>query len=615
MQTPASCRHQFANTENKAGNRNPASIPARIAEHARQTPNRTAVSDERGSLTFAELENKANRLAWDLSEAGVGRETCVGLLFDRSTDFIVAALAVMKCGGAYLPMDSAVPADRASLMLADADAPAVLSHRGKTQAWAPDAWRIIEIDNLPAVPPVMPYPDHFEPENLAYVVYTSGSTGTPKGVEITQANLLNLVEWHNRAFGVTADDRASQVAGFGFDATSWEIWPHLAVGASVHVADEATRRSPTALRDWLLEHKISIAFAPTVLAEQLMHAEWPADTALRTLLTGADTLHRRPIEGLPFTVVNNYGPSECTVVSTSGVVAARDDVDGPPSIGKPIDNAAVFLLDEHLKPVAHGEPGELCVAGSLVGRGYRKRHDLTESRFVTYTNEAGQSVRIYRTGDRAKWLPNGELAFLGRLDDQLKIRGYRIEPGEIVANLDRIPGIEAAAVTAIDAGNGPMLVAYVVPASSSNLNETDLRTYLAARLPDYMIPQQFVRLDALPLTPNGKLNKAALPMPSSDNWLTAPQPSSASPKKTLPAGEQSLEEQIAALVASLLEKPAVDHHDNFFMLGGHSMLAAQLMARIGDLFGVKLSLRQLFSSPTVAALAAEVEKARSKSRV
>jgi amino acid adenylation domain-containing protein len=587
---------------------NLVSLPARIAAWALSTPRRTAVADERGSLTFAQLDDQSNHLAWELLEAGVKRETCVGLFFERSTDFVVAALAVIKCGGAYLPLDSATPAARAAAMLADAGAPVVLTHRGKTRDWAPDAWQVLELHKLDGESST-PLPKMIEADGLAYVVYTSGSTGTPKGVEITHGNLLNLIDWHNRAFDVTSADRASQVAGLGFDATAWELWPHLAVGASVHIADEATRRSPQALRDWLVANEITISFLPTVLAEQLMHSDWPAATALRTMLTGADKLHRRPAAGLPFAVVNNYGPSECTVVATSGLVSAAADDDTPPSIGRPIDHCDVLLLDANLQPVPTGEAGELCIAGALVGRGYRNRPDLTAGRFVTITAESGESLRIYRTGDRARWTADGELAFLGRLDDQLKIRGYRIEPGEIVANLDKFSGIEASAVTAIETEAGPTLVAFVVLAANARPSDVDLRAHLAARLPDYMVPAQFVRLDALPLTPNGKLDKAALPAPTDANRLTSPTVAAAAPSA---AG--NIADQLAALVAQLLERPSIAHTDNFFLLGGHSMLAAQLMARIADLFGVKLSLRQLFSSPTVVALAAEIVRRKEQAR-
>lgn len=585
----------------------PGSVAARIARHARIAPHQVALTDDRGQLTFAELEDQANQLAWQLREAGARPDTCVGIFCDRSSAFVVAALAALKSGAAYLPLDSNTPAERARFMLDDAGVQILLTHREKTRAWPESSWRVIELDSGPDAPTptieVQP-----GPHSLAYVVYTSGSTGRPKGVEITHANLLNLIDWHQAAFGIGSSDRASQVAGLGFDAAAWEIWPHLAAGASVHFADELTRRSPQALRDWLVAQNITIAFVPTVLAEQLLHADWPAETSLKTLLTGADVLHRRPGAGLPFAVVNNYGPSECTVVATSGIVQPSADIAGPPSIGRPITGATILILDENLRPVEPGEAGELCIAGALVGRGYRNQPELTASRFVTVQTESGKSLRIYRTGDRARWLANGELAFLGRLDEQLKIRGYRIEPGEIVAWLDRIPGIEASTLVAIDGDAGPALVAYLVVADGVQLAAADVRDFLAARLPDYMLPAQYVKLAELPITPNGKVDKAALPAPSAENQLP-----SGSPASMAAGPANDVQSQIAALVAVLLNEPSVSPEDNFFMLGGHSMLAAQLVTRLRDMFGVDVGLRQLFSSPTIAALSAEVSRLKGSS--
>ncbi len=297
------------------------------------------------------------------------------------------------------------------------------------------------------------------------MIYTSGSTGRPKGVEITHANLAHLVDWHVAAFDVSAGDRASQVAGLGFDAAVWETWPPLATGAALYVADEETHRSPQVLRDWLVSQEITIAFAPTLLAEQLMHADWPERTALRTLLTGAERLNRRPLQGLPFTVVNNYGPTECTVVSTSGVVAPQGDHAGPPSIGRPLPGTVALLLDDTLSPVGDDEPGELVVAGPHVGRGYRGDPARTAERFVTVRADDGTLLRAYRTGDRVRRLPDGRLVFLGRLDDQVKVRGYRIEPAEITGWLLRCPGVGAGTVSVIATGEETgerELVAYVV---------------------------------------------------------------------------------------------------------------------------------------------------------
>lgn len=596
------------------------SIASRIAAHAASAPHHAAVVDEVATLTYRDLDRRSNQLAAILIEAGAGSDCCVGLYLDRSAEFVVAAFAVLKAGAAYLPLDPCMPADRAAAIITDAGSPIVLTHRRKTRDWPTGSWRVFDVDaaNTSADISAAANIDEPAPDNLSYVVYTSGSSGRPKGVEITHANLLNLIEWHQSAFEITSADRASQVAGLGFDATAWEIWPHLTAGATLFIADEMTRRSPQTLRDWLVAMKITISFVPTILAEQLLNAEWPAETSLRLLLTGADVLHRRPVDGLPFVLVNNYGPTECTVVATSGVVAPNADIEGPPSIGRPINNTAALILDGNLRPVRPGEAGELCLAGALVGRGYRNLPELTASRFVNYASAAESPQRIYRTGDRARLLPNGEIAFLGRLDEQIKIRGYRIEPGEIVAWLDRYPGIGASAVAASavaagDSAAGPTLIAWVIPTREAQLTATDLREFLAARLPDYMIPAQFVTVAELPLNPNGKLDKAALPAASAESLLPNRAPIGADSRHNggLQADgklDDDVLPQIGALVASLLGQPSVAADDNFFMIGGHSMLGVQLVARIRDLFGVKLTLRQLFSAPTVAALANEVER-------
>jgi amino acid adenylation domain-containing protein len=589
------------------------SIAARIAAHAGRSPDALAVADGAGHLTFGELERRSNQLAGRLRESIAGQDVCIGLLFERSAAFIVGALAVMKAGAAYLPLDSSTPADRVAFILANAGAPLLLTHCGKVKSLPVGPWQVIEVDG-PDAAQIAAASDAAinaepSPESLAYVIYTSGSTGQPKGVEITHANLANLVDWHNSAFGVTASDRASHVAGLGFDAAAWEIWPPLSAGASLHIPDEATRRSSEALREWIVRQRITISFVPTVLAEQMLHAAWPKESALRMMLTGADTLHRRPAAGLAFALVNNYGPTECTVVATSGVVSPDADTTGPPSIGRPITNTRAFILDDSLQPVADGEAGELCLAGAHVGRGYRSNPQLTAERFVMFQPASGPPVRIYRTGDRARVLESGEITFLGRLDDQVKIRGYRIELGEIIACLDRYPGVDASAVIARDEGEGgPALVAYIVPARDAKLYSSDLREFLAARLPDYMIPARFVAMKGLPITPNGKLDRAALPPPSPENLLPAAMKNEAGANGDGAQSDSDLERRIAEMVAALLGQPSVNRGDNFFMLGGHSMLGVQLVARIRDTFGVKLTLRQLFGAPTVAALSAEVAR-------
>jgi amino acid adenylation domain-containing protein len=616
MPADDSRRTASTNREHSSADPSTPSIVSRIASYAMAMPDHAAVGDGTLQLTFAGLERRSDHLAARLRNLGAGPEGCVGLFLERSAEFVVSALAVLKTGAAYLPLDPSTPRARAEFILADAGASLLVTHREKTCDWRPASWRVIALDGPDAdmaTHPVSSASHTTKPDDLAYIVYTSGSTGRPKGVEITHANLAHLIAWHQAAFRVDSADRASQVAGLGFDATAWEIWPHLTAGASLHIADEATRRSPHALRDWLIAERITISFVPTVLAESLLSMTWPAETALRVLLTGADTLHRRPAHGLPFDFVNNYGPTECTVVATSGKVSPDRAASSPPSIGRPIASTRVLILDDMQRPVAPGQVGELCLAGPGVGRGYRNNPGLTAGRFVSYASESGPPLRIYRTGDRARLLDNGELAFHGRLDDQVKIRGFRIELGEIIACLDLHPSVEASAVVVGEEnkGNqgtegGRILVAYVVAARNARPTSEDLRNFVAARLPDYMIPTCYVAMTSLPITANGKLDKGALPAPSEDNLLrsggTDPAPG-ASKNTSL---DSSLEERIAALVASLLGQPSVEPEDNFFMAGGHSMLGVQLLSRLRDTFGVKLTLRQLFNAPTVVALSAEV---------
>jgi amino acid adenylation domain-containing protein len=439
------------------------------------------------------------------------------------------------------------------------------------------------------------------PSNLGYLIYTSGSTGKPKGVELSFGNLLHLIAWHNEAFGVTAADRASCVAGLGFDAAIWEIWPYLAAGACVSLVDEASRTSADALRGWLVAEKISIAFVPTPLAERMITSRWPSDTRLRFLLTGGDTLHTAPVAGLPFAVVNNYGPTECTVVATSGVVKPVKDGEGAlPSIGRPIAGTCIHILDEQGDPVSTGETGEIFIGGEGVGRGYHNRPDLTAERFVPDVlspDHAG--ARLYRTGDVGRVLPNGEIAFHGRLDNQVKLRGHRVELGEISTTLNRHALVEQSAVIVRGAGTQMQIVAYVVPKPEARPAAADLRAFLASRLPEYMQPSTFVAVPSLPLSASGKLDPAGLPAPSSDNILV---------DVNYCAPGSPLEEELARVVGELL---AIDHvgiHDNFFLLGGHSLLGTQLVLRARDTFGVDLTLRDLFQAQTIAKLAAKVEQ-------
>jgi acyl-coenzyme A synthetase/AMP-(fatty) acid ligase/acyl carrier protein len=435
---------------------------------------------------------------------------------------------------------------------------------------------------------------------LAYVIYTSGSTGQPKGVQITHAGLLNLVFWHQRTFQVGPADRATLLANPGFDAAVWELWPYICAGASIHVPDESVRTDAEGLRDWLVRQGITITFVPTVLAELMIALEWPAGTALRAMLTGGDTLHRYPPAGLPFDLINNYGPTECTVVATSGIVPPSGALESQPTIGRPIANTQVFILDERLRPVSVGATGELHVAGKGVARGYLNRAVLTAEKFIPNPFSAAPESRLYKSGDLVRYLPDGQIAYVGRTDDQLKIRGYRIEPGEIVATLARHPSIQASHVMAREDGSAEKyLVAYIVPAAGSRPAPEELRDFLRVHLPEYMVPATFVSLASLPLTSSGKVDRGALPIPNESNLL---------PSESCAPPETVVQERVAAIVANLLGLQQVGANDNFFMLGGHSLLGTQVISRVREAFGVEPSLHTLFEAPTVAHLSAEIER-------
>jgi amino acid adenylation domain-containing protein len=579
--------------------RNPGALNVveRVSARSNTCPEAIAICDVDHMLTFGELEARANRLAHFLRSQGVQTGDVVALLLDRSVCFAVAALAAMKAGAAYLPMDPEYPRNRIEYFLRDSGAAIVLTdseNRGLVPACIPSS--VVDFDFTE----FLSYPDgapgvRLEGEDLAYIIYTSGSTGQPKGVELTHAGLSNLVAWHIRTFSVQPSDRASQVASVGFDAAVWELWPSLCAGASVLIPEGLTKMVPERLRDWILREKITLSFAPTCIGELLMTLSWPAETALRYLLTGADVLRRYPPAGLPFRVVNNYGPTECTVVTTSGYVPDTLESKELPSIGKAIDHVQVYILNEALQPVLAGEDGEICIGGAGLARGYRNNPELTSERFTIYHSHNGP-VRVYRTGDIGRVSGRGEIEFRGRADDQVKIRGHRIELQEIALVLNRHPSVRASAVLAVQNSCGEQeLAAYVV--THGDATESDWSSHLAASLPRYMIPSVFVRVPQLPLTANGKLDRSALPIPLIAN----------------PAGyvapRSLMEERMEKLVAQLLGLESVSVRDNFFHLGGHSLFGAQLISRIRNKFGVELSLRGIFEHPTVELLSHQVEVA------
>ncbi len=581
-------------------NRTAAEIPdvpvhAQVARWARETPQALAVAWEGGELTYGELNRRANRLARRLRRMGIGPDEVVALRLQRSPELVVAALAALKAGGAYLPIDPAYPAERLAFTLRNSAASVLVTVERLVLADLPVEVLALDVLDLTEESDEDLDPAGCGADQLAYLIYTSGSTGEPKGIELRHRGLANLAAWTHRAMGHAAADRCTLIAGPGFDVSIWEVWSALTAGASLHVPPAEVVASPADLLAWLARQGLTVGFLPTPLMEALLAEPMPAGLRLRSVFTGGDRLTRRPPPDLPFAVLNGYGPAESTVLTSTGWVAPAGE--RPPEIGSPLANTRVYILDRGLRPVPVGVPGELCVGGVGLARGYRRRPELTAERFLPDSfGEPG--ARLYRTGDLARWLPHGEIEFLGRMDFQVKIRCFRIELGEIQAVLGRHPAVREAAVLVREEGSG--LCAYaVLRGEEKPVTAEILRGFLARSLPEYMIPTAWVFLDALPLTPNGKLDRRSLA-----RLAPAVEPEAAV------APRSPLEELLAGLFAQVLglERP-VGAHEDFFHLGGHSLLATQLVSRVREACGADLGVRGVFEAPTVARLAERIAAA------
>ncbi len=571
-------------------------------EQAERAPEAVAIVYGGEEVSYRELNRRANQLAHYLREQGVGPEVMVGLCVERSVEMVVGLLGILKAGGAYVPLDPEYPSQRLSFMLDDSGVGILLTQsklagaleRQDLHAVALDAdWKIFAQESVENPQSTV------EADNLAYVIYTSGSTGQPKGTQIQHGALLNLIFWHQRSYAVTPADRATQLAGIGFDACVWELWPYLAAGSSVYLPDDETRGLPERLLEWIRAKGVTVSFLPTPLAERVIDVEWPEGMALRALLTGGDRLHQYAPPSLGCELINHYGPTEAAVVATSALVPTASDGPTAPPIGRPIANTEIYLLDEQLEPVPVGVAGELYIGGAGLARGYLKRPDLTADRFLPHPFSTEPGARLYRTGDLAKYLPDGNIEFLGRIDQQIKLRGYRIELGEIETVLGQHPEIEQAVVTLTAQGSEQRLVAYLV--AERELQHSELRSYLKERLPDYMIPSAFVQLEELPLTPNGKIDRRALPEPGRVRGGA---------EQEYAAAQTPIEELLVGIWEEVLGVEGVGVHDNFFELGGHSLLATQLISRVRDVFQVELPLRSVFELSTVEKLAGAITQKR-----
>ncbi len=558
-------------------------------------PGAIAVQDGERCVTYRELAAHASRLAARLASGGVGPDSVVAVYGDRSAELVVGELAALLTGAAYLPLDSAHPVARTSELLALSGAAAVVAARPSTAGGPPfdvlsQNIYAVDVTEEPSGAPEMA-PPRPRDAALAYVIYTSGSTGRPKGVAVTHGSLANLMRWHQRSYKLRPEDRTTLLVSPGFDVSVWDTWPTLATGGTLVVPPAEVRTSPRELVAWLADEQITVTFLPTPLAEAVLDEAWPARTSLRLMHTGGSAMQRGVPPGLPFDLVNVYGPAECTVGVTTATVRPPGPV--PPPIGVPLDGVRCYVLDG-LDPVPDGEPGEMCLAGACVARGYLGDPATTAGSFVPDIGAQGQ--RMYRTGDQVRRRPDGVFEYLGRLDDQVKIRGFRIEPGEVAAVLRRHPAVRDSLVTARRSGQAdPRLIGYV----TGDVAARELIEFAAARLPGYMVPAAIVVLPVLPMTPNGKVDRAALPPPGREAAGLA---EVAAPRRT-PA-----EEVLAGIVARLLGVAEVGADDDFLALGGTSLLAGRLMAQIAEELHATVSLSELLSARTVTAIAALVEE-------
>jgi amino acid adenylation domain-containing protein len=571
-----------------------------VEEQAARVPQALAVTDDTERLTYAELEARSNRLARRLQRLGAGPDAIIGLCLDRTVDLAVGVLGILKAGACYLPLDPGYPADRLAYMLADAGARILLTHaetRGLLAAPAGTVTLDLDADDLAAESPVRP-PCAATGEHLLYIIYTSGSTGRPKGVTLSHAALHNLIRWHLETMLVGV--RGLLFASLSFDASFHEMFAVLGSGGELHVATEPIRRDTGKLVDYLERERIEKVILPVVVMQQLA-ADYlgrvPGLSALREITTTGEALVVTPpmiefFRAMPHCALHNhYGPSETHVVTAYRFPAGPTRLRPPPPIGRPVANTQVYLLDRRGQPVAEGVAGELFIGGANLGRNYHGRPELTAERFVPDPFAAAPGSRLYAAGDLARWLPGGDIEFLGRLDDQVKIRGFRVEPGEVETLLVKHPAIAAAAVVARERAPGDkLLVGYFVRRPGAAVEVASLRAFLGDQLPDYMVPSAFIELPALPLTPSGKVERRALPAPEAS--LLARDAAFA------PPGTEA-EKVIAEIWSELLAAPRIGLDDNFFHLGGHSLLAARLVARIRARTTLELPLRALFEQPTL----------------
>ena len=577
-----------------------------------RTPDAIAITWGGQNLTYSEVNRRANQLAQYLRKRDVGPGALVGICMERSLEMIVGVLGTLKAGAAYVPLDPDYPQERLKFMLEDSAAAVLLTQKHLVEILGSSRKQVLCLDDLDT--------SHESEENLAteatlgdlvYVIFTSGSTGRPKGVCLPHRALSNLLFWQLENSRAGAGARTLQFTSLSFDVSFQEIFATLCAGGTLVLVGDTLRRDPVQLLRYMREHQINRLFLPFVALQNIAEAAQTEEIpgTLNEVITAGEQLQTTPqlvefFRRLPnCTLHNQYGPSESHVVTAYTLSGPPETWPALPSIGKPISNSQIYILDERFqKPLPIGASGELYIGGTALATGYLKRPDLTDERFLP--NPFALGAKMYRSGDLARFTNDGNIEYLGRADNQVKIRGHRIEPGEIEAVLREHPTVATSAVTVREHSGNKYLVAYVVAKSSEQLAIPLLRDYLKGRLPDYMVPAAFVPMDQLPLTPSGKINRRALPEPDMTQARSSDKVAPRNP----------VEEVLAGIWALVLNIERVGVHDNFFDLGGHSLLATQVISRITQSLEIKLPLRALFEHPTIANLAEYIQSAGEKEK-
>lgn len=604
-------RSVLLSNPNGARRSSPETITELFNRQVRRTPDKVAVNCGDEQLTYSELDERAERLARELQSSGVGPESLVAVLLDRSVELVVVLLGILKAGAAYVPLDPSYPQQRIDDILRDSHARLLITRRSLAQRVPEQACVLWLDDQREELAAGSAGKISVTADNLAYVIYTSGSTGRPKGVLITHANVTRLLDATRHWFEFGENDVWALFFSYAFDFSVWEIWGALLHGGRLAVVPYPTNRSPELFRELLLRENVTVLNQTASAFRHLMLVEGSPERvdlpALRLVIFGGETLDFHSLKSWfadhgdeKPQLVNMYGITETTVHVTYRVVTA-DDVETMTGsmIGREMPDLRLYILDQHCQLVPAGVPGEMYVGGEGLARGYLNRPALTAERFIPDPFSAEPSARLYKTGDLARHLPGGDMEYLGRLDHQVKIRGYRVELGEVEAVVSRHPAVREAVVLAWDAGGEQSLVAYLVCHEQTNPTVTELRVFMQSLLPDYMVPSSYVFLDSLPLTTNGKVDRKALPEPE------AIRPNL---EETFVAPTGAVESALAEIWAQVLGLERVGVHDNFFDLGGHSLLLMQLHGKLKEKFQNDISLVELFEHSTVYAQAKWLSK-------